>query len=138
MRALVAKCLAPAARADQLNCLAAANKPFDMDCEALGARFEVMSRLGRLLPGSHTAGVDFHLCSDEEALKRACFQVMCHPWKIEFAKSGHVLEGAACTFQQLVRHMSVQEGLSKRSSSMMSHASHPMVKKRAMTMTRAI
>ena len=69
LRELVAKCLAPAARADQLNCLAAANEPFEVDCEALGARFEVMSRLGRLLPSSHVAGVDLHLWADTEAMK---------------------------------------------------------------------
>ena len=120
MRARVAECLSPTARADQLNCLAAATKLFDVDCEALGARFEVMSHLGRLLPGSCVGGIVLHLFADAEAMKCACFQVMPHPWKVEFAESGHALEGATHACQQLVWHMSVEEGLSKCSSTAMS------------------
>ena len=48
VRTLVDEHLSPTSHEDQLSCLAAATEPCEVSCEALGARFRVVNRLGNI------------------------------------------------------------------------------------------
>lgn len=116
VHALVAEYLPETSYEDQLEFMRTATKPFNTDCETLGARLRVISRLARHLPGSILTPGDAPrpLYTSEDAFKRAFFQLMPSAWKVKFAESGHVLMGATYTMQNLIRFMAVQEALSKR------------------------
>lgn len=122
VRRLIGTYLHPTSREDQLEYLRTTTKPFSMSCAALGSRIRVISQLGRYLPGSYDEGanVSFPLFATDDMLKRAYFLLMPSSWRIKFAESGQVLEGAY-TYQNLIRFMSIQEMVSKRSS----NSSHP-------------
>ena len=114
VRNLIGSFLAPTSFEDQKEYMRSATKPFYMDCAALGARVEVISRLGRLLPGApvDVNGVEELLFPNDNALKRAFFSLMPSSWKVKFAESGSQLDGAY-EYQALVRFMSIQELVSK-------------------------
>ena len=73
--------------------------------------------------------MSFPLFANDDLLKRAYFLLMPSSWRIKFAESGQVLEGAY-TYQNLIRFMSIQEMVSKRSSNSSNHSGHG-VKRRA-------
>ena len=114
--ALINKYLSPSSYEDQLNYLRTFEKPFSLDCEALGTRLEVISRLGRLLPGAPTTANNTrqHLYADEAAMKRAYFAMMRGDWKVKFVSSAHDLDDPNFSFQRLVRFMATQETISKQ------------------------
>ena len=115
VRTLVGEYLTPSSYEDQLNYLRSVEKPYSMECENLGARLKVISRLGRLLPGAPTVNdVPQPLYQDDAALKRAYFNMMRGDWKIKFVSSAHDLEDANFTYQRLVRFMATQEAISKQ------------------------
>ena len=115
LMSLIGKYLAPSAFEDQLAYLRSTEKPYSLDCEALGARLEVISRLGRLLPGApEVNGQRRHLFPDESALKRAYFAMVRGDWKVKFVSSAHDLDDVNFSYQRLVRFMSTQETISKQ------------------------
>ena len=117
LRALVGMFLAPASRDDQLEYMRSITKPFTMSCETLGARIQVVSRLGRFLPGSFYDN-DYHdLYETPTAYKRAYFMLMPTAFKIKFAENGSQLDNDACALQNLIRFMAIQEAISKGRSS---------------------
>ena len=117
LRAFIALYFAESARDDQLEYLRTAIKPYNMTTEMLSSRLKVLSRLGRLLPGScdSTAGANNNLCANETEHKRALFQLMPMSWRIEFAKTTHRLDDDAYTYHMLTRYFALQEAIEKRS-----------------------
>ena len=108
--AFIALYFSPSSAEDQREYLRSATKPFAMSCEALGSRLRMISSLCARLPGAGGA----ELFASEDLKKRALFSLMPTAWRVKFAESGQVLDGAY-TYTSLVRFMSVQEALSKRS-----------------------
>ena len=108
---LLATYLPPSSFEDQKEYLREASKPYSMDCDTLASRLRVISSLCKLLPGSD----DNELFASETAFKRAFFALMPTAWRIKFVESGQVLDGDTFTYTDLVRFMSVQEAISKRS-----------------------
>ena len=106
---------APTARDDQLEYLRSIIKPYNMSVEALAARLRVVSRLGRLLPGSWDAATATHtpLYTSETQYKRALFSMMPMSWRIKFAETSNRLDDAAYTYADLTRYMSLQEAIEK-------------------------
>jgi hypothetical protein len=84
-------------------------KPYSVSCEVLGTRLRVVSSLCKYLPGAN--GVELFVTDDEK--KRAYYMMMPNAWRVQFIATGNVLDGAYDYFD-LVRFMSVQESLSKR------------------------
>ena len=112
---LLLRFMAPSSFEDQRAYMLTAEKPFNMDCEALGARLRVISRLGRFLPGAPGLVNDpEELYLDEAAFKRAYFSMMRGDWKVKFVSLAHNLDDDTFTYQRLVRFMAIQEGLSKQ------------------------
>ena len=113
---LIEQYLAPTSYFDQLEYIRDSTKSYAQSCEELASRLRIISHLGKYLPGSVQGGTRYDLFTSDDLLKRAFFQLMPQPWKIRFAESGQVLLGTY-TFQNLVRFMSTQEAISKRSDS---------------------
>ena len=105
---LIGQFFSPTSFEDQKEYLRNVQKPYSMSCEQVGSRMRVVSALGRFLPGSNNQV----LYPTEDLLKRAYFHIMLQEWKIKFAESGHVLDGAY-TYVNLIRFMAVQEAISK-------------------------
>ena len=117
LRKFIATYFAPTARDDQLEYLRGATKPFTMTTEALAARIRVISRLGRLLPGSYDAdnSANLTLFNTETEYKRALFSMVPTAWRIKFAETAHELDSADYTYAMLTRYLSLQEAIEKRS-----------------------
>ncbi len=117
LRTLINQYLAPTARADQLEYLRTVIKPYGMSTEELSGRIRVLSRLGRLLPGSYDEAPSTYdpLYESERDYKRALFGMMPMAWRIKFAETGHELDDAAYQYSQLTRYMSLQEAIEKSS-----------------------
>lgn len=116
LRALIATYLPPSSYEDQLEYMRTATKPFSMSCAALGSRIRVISELGKYLPGARVGTANRKLFESEDALKRAFFLLMPSAWRVKFAESGQVLDGAY-SYHDLIRFMSIQELVSKKNSS---------------------
>ena len=115
LRSLIGTYLHETSYDDQLEYMRSATKPFSMSCAALGSRIRVISQLGKHLPGSHDGNNSRLLYTDDNSLKRAFFLLMPSAWRVKFAESGNVLDGNY-TYQNLVRFMSVQELISKKTA----------------------
>ena len=116
LHALIDQYFAPTARDDQLEYLRAVIKPYSMSVEELSARLRVVSRLGRLLPGSYDNNTHdhTHLYTTETEYKRCLFSMMPMNWRIEFAKTTNQLDVEEYTYAMLTHYMALQEAIEKR------------------------
>ena len=84
--------------------LRSAKKPFEMDCYTCAGRLTLLSSLSAYLPGSNGN----EICPDAATKKQAFYRLMLEQWQLAFDGSGHTLDDAAYTMNQLVEYMEQQ------------------------------
>lgn len=84
--------------------LRTAKKPYSMDCYTVSGRLTLLNALSAYLPGSNGAV----LFPDAVSRKRAFFRLMLPEWQLAFNGSGHTLDDAAYSYDQLVEYMDQQ------------------------------